>query len=386
MSIDSFSSACSRFLSTCNPLSKQHSSYKSFKHLPDEGKFIAVAFTSIAALIGAPFLLVGGVFAATYVFRKTVNWLQTRENRTVSKTNEFAKAQLSSDGKSLFNQDKSNNSENLNQKTQDRQTTEKEEHIQSTPTQPGPEKSENSKREPEQNQPAETAGATIETPPIQQKSECIIIGKAEWEQFFGDIGEVPKLPENYKELLEKTCPYYEGKKIKETHFFVLIPEKIDNMPLTLQHLATLVKGRGMELDVSLLEIDLPLDKMVNEEREAHWVLMPKELAKFSVNDYQSASVKNDYLSVTVKNEWEMPVLRDLLIAIYIEYFRSNGQNRLFSDLQIFAPSRRRGTNFMVENLVGNSRLSIKSQQINCTNFHSPCVLSRIIGPKPKGLY
>mmetsp|Transcript_28261 Transcript_28261/g.65453 ORF Transcript_28261/g.65453 Transcript_28261/m.65453 type:complete len:782 (-) Transcript_28261:1163-3508(-) len=60
-------------------------------------------------------------------------------------------------------------------------------------------------------------------------------GPMEWKTYFGNIelSSVPKLPDNIEQILDSECPYNYGSKIRNTHILTLIPEKIGNIPLTI---------------------------------------------------------------------------------------------------------------------------------------------------------
>ena len=81
----------------------------------------------------------------------------------------------------------------------------------------------------------------------EAKLPSIAFGKADWLRYFGEVGEVPALPEKVKAILSFPCPFWAGKRIGETHMLTLIPKQVDGKPLTLGLLEKLIerpKGRG----------------------------------------------------------------------------------------------------------------------------------------------
>ncbi|MCB1106729.1 MAG: 50S ribosome-binding GTPase [Chlamydiia bacterium] len=58
-------------------------------------------------------------------------------------------------------------------------------------------------------------------------------GKAKWEKYFGNIGFEPPLPKHIEEILNRDCPFWKGKKVRDTHLLVLIPNEINGQPFTL---------------------------------------------------------------------------------------------------------------------------------------------------------
>lgn len=67
-------------------------------------------------------------------------------------------------------------------------------------------------------------------------------GKSEWEKYFGDVGIEPTLPNNIDKILKSPCPYWSDRRVEETHLLVLIPEKVDGKPLSLNLLGQLIKN------------------------------------------------------------------------------------------------------------------------------------------------
>lgn len=69
-----------------------------------------------------------------------------------------------------------------------------------------------------------------------------VFGKADWEKFFGPIGEAPPLPPNIDDILQAPCPIWPNKKVHETHLLTLIPRTVNGQPLNLDTLEQLVQS------------------------------------------------------------------------------------------------------------------------------------------------
>ena len=67
-------------------------------------------------------------------------------------------------------------------------------------------------------------------------------GKRVWEQYFGAVGEEPALPADIREIMDSPCPFWEGKRVKDTHLLALIPSHVAGQPLTLDYLGQLIKS------------------------------------------------------------------------------------------------------------------------------------------------
>lgn len=77
-----------------------------------------------------------------------------------------------------------------------------------------------------------------ENPQIEQ----IAFGKSMWEKHFGDVGEVPALPDRIYEILQAPCPYWQGRKVAETHFLVLVPKTVNGKEYSINLLGELVRN------------------------------------------------------------------------------------------------------------------------------------------------
>lgn len=73
--------------------------------------------------------------------------------------------------------------------------------------------------------------------------EIIIFGKHEWNRCFGDVGKEPPFSsKNIYKIMKGPCPFFSGSTVQQTHTLVLIPEKVNNEPLTLNNFIKLVNN------------------------------------------------------------------------------------------------------------------------------------------------
>ena len=153
-------------------------------------------------------------------------------------------------------------------------------------------------------------------------------GKGMWAHYIkGDIGEVPELPANIKQVLEQQSPFFPGKTVKESSLLYYIPEFVGEKRLTLNLLNELVKDalqgekiglRGYIWDQILKEHgDTPIG-------EGHWALMTNDVVPGSRNRsfIDQEKMVNDA-------GYEVPDLLDAAVIILLEQLRSG--TRLFSD-------------------------------------------------------
>ena len=103
-------------------------------------------------------------------------------------------------------------------------------------------------------------------------------GKADWERFFGDIGEEPPLPENIEKILNKPCPFWPNKTVKETHLLTLIPNTFNGKRFTLTYLEQIIQNSksGHATKYVFHSKDL-IKNLVEKDCTAHWVLMTRDV-------------------------------------------------------------------------------------------------------------
>ena len=121
-------------------------------------------------------------------------------------------------------------------------------------------------------------------------------GKAEWEKYFGDVGIEPPLPKNIEDILNSPCPFWPGKKVRETHLLVLVPQTINGKPYTINVLGELIKkpkvGNKSRYYSSNGYIQ---DNLGNQSFASHWILITKEVIPKSQNrsyNVQKELIKN----------------------------------------------------------------------------------------------
>lgn len=150
-----------------------------------------------------------------------------------------------------------------------------------------------------------------------------VFGKEKWNKYFGDIGkETPALPENIYEILKSPCPFYPKKIIARTHMVVLIPEKINNEPLTINSVVNFINDKKNKnstsnkisgIILSSAQLDNIKDKPI---QKSYWVLMTNNVIEKSRNkryEEQFAIIKSinkgSILRFFSKKKTENPIYR-----------------------------------------------------------------------------
>lgn len=138
-------------------------------------------------------------------------------------------------------------------------------------------------------------------------------GKEMWSNYFGDIGEVPRLPENICAILDESCPFTKGKKVAETHLLVLIPQMLEGTPLSLHRFGELVQN----ITKTYLDVDKEIDNEITNKpfHASHWVLITKDVLeesrKMSYQTQQSICKSHPLYMI--------PRVNEVVVATFIEY-------------------------------------------------------------------
>ena len=153
------------------------------------------------------------------------------------------------------------------------------------------------------------------------------IGEKVWSQCLGDVGEVPPLPEDIIQTLNSPCPWFEGKKLFETHMLVLIPATVKGNPLTLNSIGELVKSpkMGHLTEYRYIWKDLKDEHGDTAIGESYWVLMTKDVLEGS-----RGKTREEQLALAASQTgYQAPTLREAIFSIFMRYV--SNEERLFSD-------------------------------------------------------
>ena len=164
------------------------------------------------------------------------------------------------------------------------------------------------------------------------KRPSIAFGKAEWEKYFGDVGEEPPLPDNINEILNEQCSYwpkgrwYGTNKVKNTHLLVLIPKTVDGKPLTLNFLGELVqrpRSGGYATKYDYYNGDVKAEFGESGISSSYWILMSKDV----IPNSRSKSFEDQCKLVKLADR--VPKVLEALTAVLMHHVRSG--ERLYSD-------------------------------------------------------
>ena len=171
----------------------------------------------------------------------------------------------------------------------------------------------------------------VKDPRIQEALDRqFAFGKADWEKYFGEIGDVPALPKDIVEILKSHCPFHEGKRVKDTHMLVLIPETVGGTPLTLNRLQELIQrpqGGGHPTKYSYYSEEAQREFGDQSAGSSYWALMTKDVLS------KSRSKSYAEQQALLKGAYKVPVALEIATGILMHHVRTG--ERLYS----YSPSR-----------------------------------------------
>lgn len=165
---------------------------------------------------------------------------------------------------------------------------------------------------------------------VEENVNCIIkrdiaIDKEKWNNCFGDIGEEPPLPKNIHQILKSPCPAFLGKTVAQTHLLVLIPEKVNNQPLSINTLGKLVKSlkHGNKTCFQWIAPSI-FDKYGNKPGEkSSWVLLTKNVLEESRD---KSYIEQVTLAATfakkIKVDYQLPRFLEISTCIFMNFINS----------------------------------------------------------------
>ena len=99
-------------------------------------------------------------------------------------------------------------------------------------------------------------------------TEISYFGKTEWKNHFNINVDAPRISEEIQLALEKPCPFWANKKIKETHILFLVPQDIS--------LDTFLTPPFFNSNPSMIKYSLSGLKIAPDYKHPYWALMTKK--------------------------------------------------------------------------------------------------------------
>jgi len=205
---------------------------------------------------------------------------------------------------------------------------------------------------------------SIQTPEVQSSLiEQFAFGPKDWKRFFGDVGEIPPIPEGMDKILKSQCPFNPGKQVGNTHTLVLIPQTVNSRFFTWNLLEELIKTPQGKNSINLYS-DVPLEFQI---AKSNWILMTKDVIPSSRN--KTYYEQNQLVQEKGKGSYDFPVAIEAAVSILMHDFKTD--ERLYESRgNLLTYIRCQET---VRTLRGSTELSIgnfnESFGLRCVCFH-----------------
>jgi hypothetical protein len=169
------------------------------------------------------------------------------------------------------------------------------------------------------------------------KDVCLLalktLGEAEWKHYFGEVEPAPDLPSDMGAILDSACPFWPGKKVRDTHLLVLVPAKINGQPFSLNLLRKLIRypnNGGHKTQYRYYNSDVRQQIGTSSPAASYWLLMtrdvlPESLGKTYVNQKKLVTDHARRTSLP----YELPKALEAVTAILTHHVRDG--ERLYSD-------------------------------------------------------
>ena len=166
---------------------------------------------------------------------------------------------------------------------------------------------------------------------VSDKTQAVpssVIDASVWQQYFGDVGATPLLPDNIENILNSPCPFWPGRQVRETHLLALIPAQVAGQPLTLDYLGELIKrprGEGHATKYRYYWDGLREAIGSQASGSSYWVLMTKDVLPES----RSKSSAAQCALVERHQGYTVPGALEAAVVMLLHHVRSG--DRLYTD-------------------------------------------------------
>jgi len=144
-------------------------------------------------------------------------------------------------------------------------------------------------------------------------------GLKDWKKYYGCDVEKTPLPQNMWKILTSPCPYWKGKRVKETHILVLIPKTVNGRPLTLNTLQALIQkpqGGGHATKYHCYGDNLKKEFEGQAAPVTYWALITKDVLPNSRKKNYSKQ------QALIKRPYTVPGALEMAIAILMHHVKS----------------------------------------------------------------
>lgn len=152
-----------------------------------------------------------------------------------------------------------------------------------------------------------------------------IFGQEDWNEYIGQIANINSMPQKLAETLEAPCPFWEGKKIKETHLVTFIPDKVNGSSFNLNLLGSLVTQSKKGHKTGYKYCSSPVKESIGEESSpsSYWILMTKDIIPNTQNkNYKDQQEFVAQIRQKTQLKYELPTTLQAASSILLYYTKT----------------------------------------------------------------
>lgn len=153
-------------------------------------------------------------------------------------------------------------------------------------------------------------------------------GKNAWLKIPGimDVGEEPPIPEDFYRRWFLPCPFFEGKKVYETHCLVLVPENFNYNPYTINSLCNMFKR--FSKNILWIRNCESLRGYHKQAEKSHWLFMPKNVVGPDIQAF-----KINYEKIESKGYRALNALEATASTFILRFYNRINLNKTLSNGQ-----------------------------------------------------
>lgn len=158
----------------------------------------------------------------------------------------------------------------------------------------------------------------IPNSPIERQFVSSIgFGKKIWNDYFGDIGDVPPIPKRICKILTSECPFFAGKTVQQTHILTLVPASLDKISMTLKRFGELMTKLGKPS----YRYPLPQPYADASFEPSHWILITSD----ALQETRNKSFEDQKKMIASHSDYQVPKLTQVITAIFMEDVATRGR-------------------------------------------------------------
>jgi hypothetical protein len=151
--------------------------------------------------------------------------------------------------------------------------------------------------------------------------------ESRYSELLANFGKLSHLPEKISQFIERPCPIYKGKKIKDTHVVFYKPKEINRIPYTIKNIPKIFCNPGALYTYQGIDPENSLRLIKNFENipveKEGWIAVTRNVLPKSKNkSFSGQQQLIQSLNEKGKIEYQLPKLIDVISAMFVEHLRS----------------------------------------------------------------